>query len=655
MLNKVDKLVEATMLALQGKLELRENRLKSEARHLTAGQKKLIRQYVKDGKKKNWSELIRDLEEINDYETLNQDVKRFIDDIDLEESKKTKKSEGIDVNVDDKTTVSVEGNETIVDTEDATVIVNKKEDTFVPETSDDLSMENPIVDAETEPNTDMVEVPANDTVMPEDVLDEPVDTELPTEDEELPLGESKKVENVEIEISDDGKEVEVKTDDGENVEVKDETEEKEDKEDTDEEPKESEDTDVLEVPEEDKQKDETMFEENKKVIEGARDIADQINRDEWFNNDKRKQTLRGMLADKIADVAEGLGDDYSEWVSDMDFDDIINDIINSQEWVAFDEKLNEIITEAVEDKVDWTRRDDPASKYYDGDGLDEGKQADQNKKDIKRDKKINRVQEMIARRRAKKQEEKEIPYDNTTEKICPRCNKKYTKFPALSRRDNKTYICPDCGTEEAMLDFFNSHKKEEMARLKTKGLSNKKIMETKGLKEYTDGNLQPRCDSRASFYKKSKARKAVSVKEAKEIEDKNDLGINEGVPKKEEPVPNTETKIQEKYNKQTFESVLTSYFKRKYRAVESVKVDKIFNNHKGMKIEARLLDANSKEKPVCLEMRKIQSGKSFDKYELIKSSGIITESRAVIKTIMTTTNRNKYTECRYIINKKKGD
>ena len=82
MINRADKLVEATILALQGKLELKEN-------------------------------------------------KRV--------SRKTKKSEGIDVNVDDKTTVSVEGNETIVDTEDATVIVNKKEDEFIPETSDDLT------------------------------------------------------------------------------------------------------------------------------------------------------------------------------------------------------------------------------------------------------------------------------------------------------------------------------------------------------------------------------------------------------------------------------------------------------------------------------------------------------------------------------------
>jgi hypothetical protein len=42
---------------------------------------------------------------------------------------------------------------------------------------------------------------------------------------------------------------------------------------------------------------------------------------------------------------------------------------------------------------------------------------------------------------------------NTTTKICPRCHKAYDGYPALSRRDNKTDICSDCGTEEAFVDF----------------------------------------------------------------------------------------------------------------------------------------------------------------------------------------------------------
>lgn len=52
----------------------------------------------------------------------------------------------------------------------------------------------------------------------------------------------------------------------------------------------------------------------------------------------------------------------------------------------------------------------------------------------------------------------DFPYDNTTEKKCPKCGKTYTDFPALSRKDNKTYICPQCGGKEAMEDYLKSLK-----------------------------------------------------------------------------------------------------------------------------------------------------------------------------------------------------
>lgn len=35
-------------------------------------------------------------------------------------------------------------------------------------------------------------------------------------------------------------------------------------------------------------------------------------------------------------------------------------------------------------------------------------------------------------------------------RICPVCNKEYKESPAISRRDNKTAICPLCGTKEAL-------------------------------------------------------------------------------------------------------------------------------------------------------------------------------------------------------------
>lgn len=41
--------------------------------------------------------------------------------------------------------------------------------------------------------------------------------------------------------------------------------------------------------------------------------------------------------------------------------------------------------------------------------------------------------------------------DNVAElRICPICGRPYSGVPALSRTDNKTKICPDCGTRQAL-------------------------------------------------------------------------------------------------------------------------------------------------------------------------------------------------------------
>ena len=40
-------------------------------------------------------------------------------------------------------------------------------------------------------------------------------------------------------------------------------------------------------------------------------------------------------------------------------------------------------------------------------------------------------------------------------RTCPKCGKEYEGYPALSRIDNKTEICPECGTKEALEAFKN--------------------------------------------------------------------------------------------------------------------------------------------------------------------------------------------------------
>ncbi len=40
--------------------------------------------------------------------------------------------------------------------------------------------------------------------------------------------------------------------------------------------------------------------------------------------------------------------------------------------------------------------------------------------------------------------------NDRTKRICPYCNKEFYERPAISRVDNESLICPDCGTKEAL-------------------------------------------------------------------------------------------------------------------------------------------------------------------------------------------------------------
>lgn len=42
--------------------------------------------------------------------------------------------------------------------------------------------------------------------------------------------------------------------------------------------------------------------------------------------------------------------------------------------------------------------------------------------------------------------------------VCPLCSHEYDGYYALSRKDNKTKICPECGMKEAIDDFINNKK-----------------------------------------------------------------------------------------------------------------------------------------------------------------------------------------------------
>ena len=46
-------------------------------------------------------------------------------------------------------------------------------------------------------------------------------------------------------------------------------------------------------------------------------------------------------------------------------------------------------------------------------------------------------------------------------RICPICGKEYDEYPALSRADGLTPICPDCGVMEALSSIDISDEEQE--------------------------------------------------------------------------------------------------------------------------------------------------------------------------------------------------
>lgn len=49
----------------------------------------------------------------------------------------------------------------------------------------------------------------------------------------------------------------------------------------------------------------------------------------------------------------------------------------------------------------------------------------------------------------------------TKKQKCPVCGRMYTQAPAISRKDNATLICPDCGVDEALDAMFGSNYETE--------------------------------------------------------------------------------------------------------------------------------------------------------------------------------------------------
>ena len=546
MFDRTDKLVEATMLALQGKLELKENRASRKA--------------------------------------------------------KTKKAESIDVNVDETTSVSVNDNTTIVDTADATIIIEEPKE----------SIEEPVADVP----VDTVEVPVDDTVMPEEIIDTPVETELPTETEptideivndDVPVDdkeESKKLENVDIEISDDGKEVEVTTNDGEEVEVKDET------------------PDESEIPNEEEINDELTADGNEN-IEGEEIIDDEL-------VDESKE---------IKEEALSSSDDYFAKVQNT-----VLDYIKLQQSVGGDQTQNNInsMLDSIVKMCNKFKTDlNEAKTLQEGIGAILGEEKVEEDTDVALEPRYDSRNSFYGKARV-------VTKDNGDEEL-------YSYGTLVAGiKDGKPYSKGKFSqtTSRHQREFF---KQRDIDPATVEVVEEGK--ECKNCKE-CDNKLEAfRAKSRELRHAKIQEMLSKKTESKDEVKDINDLGIVEGVPDKEEAVPNTEEakiKVESKFSSKSFNEALTTYLKSQYKIVESVEVTKLAQNKTGdIKIEAVVHNITKRDRNICLEMHKVQEGRTFNKYTLKNAVGLIKESKDTDTKLnmVTFTNKQNVLECRYFIKK----
>lgn len=115
----------------------------------------------------------------------------------------------------------------------------------------------------------------------------------------------------------------------------------------------------------------------------------------------------------------------------------------------------------------------------------------------------------------------------------------------------------------------------------------------------------------------------------------------------EEPIDELEEC--DKFNSATFNEVLTKYYNKQNKKVEKFELTKLLKNKDTLKVEGKLVNSDKTTKDIKLEMKQVQRGTKFGRYE-VKTNKKVESVRG--KQIMMVSASNKVLNCNYMINKK---
>lgn len=138
-------------------------------------------------------------------------------------------------------------------------------------------------------------------------------------------------------------------------------------------------------------------------------------------------------------------------------------------------------------------------------------------------------------------------------------------------------------------------------------------------------------------------------------EDCTDEEVTDEIPEVEETTeevveePVDELEECDKFNSATFNEVLTKYYNKQNKKVEKFELTKLLKNKNTLKVEGKLINSDKTTKDIKLEMKQVQRGTKFGRYE-VKTDKKVESVRG--KQIMMVSASNKVLNCNYMINKK---
>lgn len=135
------------------------------------------------------------------------------------------------------------------------------------------------------------------------------------------------------------------------------------------------------------------------------------------------------------------------------------------------------------------------------------------------------------------------------------------------------------------------------------------------------------------------------VEESTEVEEE----ITEEVIEESKEIVEEAVAPKAKFNADSFQTIVENFYKETYKTFENFKLSRVLKNESNIRIYGQLSNTLGNTKNICLEGKVLQAGKSFTKYSINECTSLKLESVDSTRlSMMTFTNKDNVLECKYL-------